>query len=340
MDTLQHYPMADGAILDGPEWGYEIAPQHMVGPSGPRSYIFNDLPAAVQPVCSTLGYDYAALVAAKDRLYARLHNLTDRDVRMHGGRSGGLLGAFGLLGNDPDLLAWFAFRIASLSHCYAAFRQLLDAHSPRPFLLAAGPRSAAFAPLCGYDLGRLATLVDVVLPKHYFWHRGFDGMYGTIARYVATLTQWNAALSEGAALEVTGALLGLDLPGITSLASFDDGFPAEFFARIVAHETQRALAAVGDAERVAPWIDAGRRPHEGDPVSAGDLGRILDAAADAGMRHFIYHHHGTLSPGEWAVISRRCGAPWATLAQPPLRPDLTRNTDVMPEYYPPDLPVL
>ena len=25
IDTLEHYPMVDGGIMDGPEWGYEIA---------------------------------------------------------------------------------------------------------------------------------------------------------------------------------------------------------------------------------------------------------------------------------------------------------------------------
>ena len=30
IDTLQHYPMIDGGVLDGPEWGYEISPWHMV----------------------------------------------------------------------------------------------------------------------------------------------------------------------------------------------------------------------------------------------------------------------------------------------------------------------
>jgi hypothetical protein len=39
-----------------------------------------------------------------------------------------------------------------------------------------GPRSAAFAPLCGYDFAELADCVDLLLPKHYFWQRGFDGI--------------------------------------------------------------------------------------------------------------------------------------------------------------------
>ena len=44
VDTLAHYPMVDGTIMDGPEWGYEIAPHHQKY----RSYIFHDLPPAVE----------------------------------------------------------------------------------------------------------------------------------------------------------------------------------------------------------------------------------------------------------------------------------------------------
>ncbi|MGH7861196.1 MAG: hypothetical protein ACREOS_03050, partial [Candidatus Dormibacteraceae bacterium] len=284
VDTMSHYPMADGAVLDGPEWGYEISPSHMIRPEGPRSYIFDDLPASAAPTCAALGYDYAALVGARDRLFARLHALNDREVRAHGGRDGGLLGGFALFGRDPDLFDWLAFRIDSLTASFAAIRETTRTSGATSFQLAVGPRSAGFAPLCGYDLSRLGAIVDLLLPKHYFWHRGFDGMYGTIARFVETLTAWSPGLSEAAALEVAGALFGLDLPEIHSLADFDAGFPPAFFDQIVAQETSRALAAVGDPERVVPWIDAGRRPHDGDPVSAGDLGRILDAAAGVGLR--------------------------------------------------------
>ena len=340
LDTMSHYPMADGAVLDGPEWGYEISPSHMVRPEGARSYIFDELPASAKPACAALDYDYDALVAAKDRLFARLHALSDREVRAHGGRAGGLLGTFDLLGRDPDLFDWLAFRVDSLTACFAAIRESTRTSDSPAFRLAVGPRSAAFAPLCGYDLPRLATILDVLLPKHYFWHRGFDGMYGTIARYVETLTTWSPELSEGSALEMVGALFGLDFPEIHSLSDFDEGFPQAFFDQIVARETERALAAVGDPERVVPWVDAGRRPHDGDPVSAGDLGRILDASSAAGLRRFIYHHHGNLTPGEWAVISRRCGTPWRNTAAPPLAPDLEPDVRAMPGYYPPDRSVL
>ena len=51
VDTLEHFPMADGAVMDGPEWGYEIAPHHM----NHRSYFFHDLPESVAPMAEDLG---------------------------------------------------------------------------------------------------------------------------------------------------------------------------------------------------------------------------------------------------------------------------------------------
>jgi hypothetical protein len=332
--------MADGGVLDGPEWGYEISPWHMVRDGRARSNIFDDLPESAAPACAALGYDYPALVAAKDRLELRLHALSDREVQRHGGRSGGLLGGFGLFGSDPDLLSWLAFRLDSLTACYADLVGTVKAASRPGIKLAAGPRSASFAPLCGYDLRCLADLLDLLLPKHYFWHRGFDGMYGTIGRYVETLIAWNPRLSEAGALAAVSGLFGLDLPDVTCQADLDAGFPSAFFETIVKQETARVLAATGDPDRVVAWVDSGRRPHEGDPVGAGDLARLLDAAAGAGLRRFIYHHHQNMTAGEWAVISRRCGTAWRSQGTPPLTADLVSDSAAMPGYYPPDKPVL
>ena len=54
----------------------------------------------------------------------------------------------------------------------------------------------------------------------------------------------------------------------------------------------------------------------------------------------VYRGVGKLGPGEWAVISARCGAPWQTTTNP--RPGLEgiEASRSMPGYYPPDLPIL
>lgn len=344
VDAMERYPMADGAVLDGPEWGYEIAPFHQ----NERSSIFKDLPESVAEGAKRMGYDYGRMVAAKDRLFARMHALTDRDIAIWGGGGmggGGFLGGFGLLGNDPGLAEWLAFRLDSLTETYGQLRELVDAKAERQIKLAAGPRSAAWSSLCGYDYGRLGGILDVMLCKHYFWHRGFDGLYGTVARYVQTLTEWSPGLSEEGALRFVTALFGIELPGVRSLRDFDRGFQQEFFDTIVVRETERAIAAMGDAEKVCPWVDAGRKPHDGEPFTAYDLDRMLEAAGKAGLRRFLYHHHGNLTPGEWAVISARCGkggaeAGWQSTTSPIPSLEGYAAAGSMPGYYPPDLKIL
>jgi hypothetical protein len=304
IDTLEHFPMADGGVMDGPEWGYEICPHHM----NFRSYIFNELPESVAPKAAQLGYDYKTLVAAKDRLFQTLHQIHVSRFTLHA--SGGLLGAFSLFGSDPDVLSWFKFRVEAMTDFYKNVRSCVDAHATRKVKLGLGPRSACFAPLCGYDFAQLAQCIDVLLPKHYFWHRGFDGMYGTVYRYVETLTTWNPHLSDADALAVVKALFGLTLPGIQNRSDFENGFPDEFFETVVKQETRAALAAVDDPNRIVPWVDSGRRPHDGDPMPASDLRRTLVAAQEAGLQRFLYHHHGNLTDGEWVVMSELCGKRW------------------------------
>ncbi len=304
VDTLESFPMADGAVMDGPEWGYEIAPHHM----NHRSYIFHDLPPEVEPVCAALGYDYTLLVAAKDRLYSRLHHLTPQDIRLH--RGGGVLGAFQLLGSDPDLFAWFRFRVEAMTQYLRRLRALLNAELSRPVHLGIGPRSAAFAPLTGMDMGALAEFMDLLHPKHYFWHRGFDGFVGTVHRYIEVLCEWSPTLSDADALAVVEALFGIRLPGVSDRLDCEWALTPEFYREVVAQETQRALAAVDDPQRIVPWVDAGRFPHDGDPMSAGDLRLLLESAAGAGLQRFLYHHQGNLTAGEWTVLSEMCGTRW------------------------------
>ena len=58
-------------------------------------------------------------------------------------------------------------------------------------------------------------------------------------------------------------------------------------------------------------MDTGRFPHNGDPVTAADLEKLMEAAHTGGLRRMNYHHHGNLSEGEWAVMSALCtGEMW------------------------------
>ena len=305
VDTLEHLPLVDGVVMDGPEWGYEMAPHHM----NHRSYFFNDLPESVAPMAEDLGYDYGAMVAAKDRLLALFHNLDPKRIRSNA--RGGLVGAHRMLGADPDLMAWLSFRADSLTRYFRGVREGVAANLDRPVRMGCGPRSAAFAPLCGYDFVDLAEFMDFLLPKHYFFHRGFDGFVGTVYRYSQTLIEWNPGITVADSLEIVQALFGIVLPGVEDdMLDFESALSPEFFEQVVAQETRRAVAAVDDPERIVPWLDTGRFPHDGDPMTSRDLRLLLDTAEAAGLRRFNYHHQGNLSPGEWVVISDKCGKRW------------------------------
>ena len=319
VDTLEQFPMADGAIMDGPEWGYEIDVNHL----NRRSYLFDDLPASVAPLCDRLGYDFGALTGAKDRLFELLHNLDPKRVRLHG--EGGLLGGYHLLGADPDLMAWMNFKVDSLTAFFRYMRQGLAAELSRPIEVGVGPRCPAFAPLCGYDAARLGEFMDFLLPKFYFWHRGFDGFVGTVYRYVEVLRQWNAGLSVGDALKVVKGLFGIALPGVHEAIDFENALSPEFYQQIVARETARSIAAVGDPQRIVPWVETGRHPHDGDPMSAADLRQLLEAARAGGLERFLFHHMGHLTPAEWTVISETCGQRWDPMKS---------------SYKPADMPVM
>ena len=298
-DVMEAFPMVDGGVMDGPELGYEIAPSH-------RSNIFEDMPENLRDGALAIGFDFDALTAARGRFHDRLHALRPSDIDLRA--DGGFLGTFELFDSDPDLAAWFAFRRQLLTQYYGRQAEALQ-QMPRQVDIGVGSRLPCFAPLNGADLNFNAEHYAFILPKLYFFNRGFDGFYGTVGRYVQTLTEWNPELSDAHALKVVEALFGIRLPWVRSRFDLELGFPAEF-REFVQTEVKRMLAASPTPGHVVPWVESGREPHHGDPMAAGDLYRYLIDARDAGLERFLYHSHTHLSEAEWAVISNLCGDEW------------------------------
>src|ERR1019366_4496494 len=96
---------------------------------------------------------------------------------------------------NEDALYWLRMRQEATLRGMAAVRRQIQGLS-RPTKLGTIPRTAAFSILTTQDYQKTHGCFDYIFPKHYFWHRGFDGMYGTVARWVRTLGDWNPSLSE------------------------------------------------------------------------------------------------------------------------------------------------
>ena len=299
-DTMRAFPQLSGVIIDGAgEHPYELAFHH-----GGELFEIRD---QEKQQAKVLGIDAERMERGMESLRRRFHQLTPALVRYH--TPGGFLGGMSLFAMTEDALYWLRSRQEMTLRGMADIRRQIDGMN-RKVKLGTIPRSPAFSILTTQDYQRMHVYFDYIFPKHYFWHRGFDGMYGTIARWVRTIGEWNPGLTEQDCFNVVKSWFGLTLPGVASVADMELGFPDEFFSQVVYSETRRALEAVGDPAKVIAWVSTGRNPHAGDPMPARDLYRILAESHRAGLKRFIYHPDLNLTASEWSVISGLCGNRW------------------------------
>ncbi len=299
-DTMNAYPQASGLIIDGAgEHHYELAFHH-------GGELFEVRPWERSRL-ENLGLDVARYERGMNHLRDRFHHLTPSLVRYH--TPPGVMNGLALFDINEDALYWLRMRQETSMRYFAATRQQIDKLN-RKVKLGAIPRAPTFSMLTTQDYQRMHPYFDYVFPKHYFWNRGFDGMYGTIARWVQRIHEWNPELTEADCFSVVNSWFGIQLPGVNSLASLEKGFPDEFFDKVVYHETRRALEAIGDSGKVIAWVSTGRAPHAGDPMPAHDLYRILEVSQRAGLKRFVFHPDPDLGAPEWGVISGLCGKPW------------------------------
>ena len=317
-DVFDAFPEADGGIVDGwTESPYELVYHH-------GNAVFRALTESQSRTAEVRGYDATRLESGRQHLEDRFHNLTPAAVRYYGHH--GLLSGLNLFEVNEDALYWLRWRRNDGLEQGRAFRTELD-RLPRKLLLGNGLRSAVFSGMTAFDYLAWDEILDLLLVKHYFWHRGFDGLYGTVARWVTQIGEWNPELTEADCLTVVRAWLGIHLPEVECLADMDTGFPPAFYDEVVVEETSRALAAVSDPRKIVPWVDTGRMPHGGDPMTAGDLHRILTASEGAGLKRFLFHNHGHLTAAEWKVITRLCGTEWVEDPAGPYWPPSTPKPD-------------
>lgn len=299
-DTMRAFPEAKGVVIDGAgEHNYELTFHH--------GGELLELRESEKPLLQHLGKDVSRMERGINRLRDRMHQLTPAMVRYYS--AGGMMGGLSLLDLDEDTLYWLRARQDVTLQAVSAYRKQIDG-MPRKTRLGTIPRAASFSLLTTQDYLKIGPSFDYVFPKHYFWNRGFDGMYGTIARWVRTIGKWNPRLSEEDCFAVVKCFFGLRLPAVNTLGDLELGFPDEFFDEVVYSETRRVLDAVDDDSKVIAWVSTGRNPHAGDPMPARDLERILLASQRAGLKRFIYHPDLNLGAAEWSVISGLCGKRW------------------------------
>jgi hypothetical protein len=322
LDTIAAFPEATGFVVDGPAWGFEITELEVDMLRTRRRLL--ELPSDPAD-CTAVGHDAEHLRGVERHLQATLQNLTtDRIAAAHDAMSSGGDGALALFG--AGYRDWLRFRCDALTDLYQHMAGAIDEHLGGRAALAVCPRTIALGPVAGYDYRRVAGAVDVVMPKLYFWQRGYDGLVGTAFRWATTLRRWNPVLTVADACRATRAIFGASMPLVETLLDFDRILTADYVGSLTRAELGRTVAAVGDRARVVPWIDTGRAPHDGDPMPPALLEAILVGCRESGVDTFTYFNSGNMSTGEWTMVSELCGQRW--------EPERT------PGWQPPDRPTL
>jgi hypothetical protein len=297
---INRYPQVDGVIIDGPgENHYELAWHH-------GGELFQIRDKELQPFAD-LGFEMDRLQRGIAHMRDRFHNLTPDMVRYHA--EGGTFGGLVLFDINEDALYWLRARQEKSLILWKQSRETLD-QVDRYVEMGGIPRITTFSSLTGQNYQKMPEYFDYIFPKHYYWHRGFDGMYGTIQRWVQKFIEWNPSLGEEDAFLLIKSLFGLELPGVNTLIDLEMGFPEEFFTDVVYNETKRALEAIVDVNKTIFWVSTGRFPHAGDAMPARDLDGILRATQAAGGNRFLFHPDPDPGPSEWMILSELCGNPW------------------------------
>ncbi len=300
-DALNAFPQAHGVVMDGPgEHSYEL-------PFFKGGELF-EITQEERNKLAILGKDIGRMERGMTHLRDRFHHLDPAMIRYYS--PGGMLGGLGLFDLDEDAIYWLRMRQETTMQFLAATRQGIERLN-RKIKFGGIPRTAAFSLLTTQDYQKVGPYFDYIFPKLYFWNRGFDGMYGTVARWVRQIAEWNPGLSERDCFAVVKSWFGLELPGIHSVADMDmKEFPDAFFSEVVYAETRRALEGIGDDNKMIAWVETARSPHGGDPMPARDLYRILVASQRAGLKRFVFHPQVDMDAADWDIISGLCGKRW------------------------------
>ena len=290
-ETFARYPETHGFVLDGPEWGYEIEPEH-------RSDVFKCFCEHCQRKARDLGYDLKAIEAAAQAMKARLRQLSPEVMRGFMATQSGPFDALDLLLQEPVLFDWLRFKTESIQHYVGAHYTCIKEMGAH-LQLACGPRLAAFAPLTGYNFRRLSEVTDFICPKLYFWQHGIDGLKGTVYRYAQTLMDLNTGVSEALALDFVFKLFGFTMPGVSSLETLSQPLNREFFEQTVPGEIAKMIYRTGEVARLKPWVGL---HHGGVRISSGELSQLLGAIAGSGLQSLIYWHYSDMTEDEWKIL--------------------------------------
>lgn len=114
---------------------------------------------------------------------------------------------------------------------------------------------------------------------------------------------------------------GVEGPVAEELIDFDRVLTPELIGRLARVDLDHSLTAANGRARIVSWVDAGRAPHDGDPLTTRHLKAVLTAAKDAGIAHADFFNSTNLTEADWTMLSHHAGHEWDPITSPFLSAD-------------------
>ncbi len=293
-DYKRHYPAMAGIVLDGPDYRWEIKPEH-------RDDLFLRFCTCryCQEAAGAMGLDLLSIKASLDQVRERLHRLTPQAVVSFLKTQRGIADALDWVFSEPDMLDLLRFRMATVEQHLKGVYQRIKAHMP-DFQVGVGSRTPALTPLTGHNLRRTREYSDFQLPKLYLWMGGVAGFRGTVYNYVRTLMDWNPGLTEELCVRLVEHLFGVKLPSDYPPQDYSKEATDRFFSETVAGEIQKMLYLTGGPEKLSPWVG---QEHFGSLwVTPGELRRLLEVMAEQGLTRYTYFVYHEMTDEVWNMV--------------------------------------
>lgn len=192
-DLANHYPHADGLILDWVEFGAYKLEEH-----------FTCFCGHCATRAAEMGFDWPRIRHDVQRLWRQLHRLTASDLRYAEALATNPPAVLELLGNAPGWLQFLQFKAGSVLSVYEEVRQQLDRLGYTHMGLTARGWCPPWNRSSGSDYRRLAGICSAVSPKLFT----FD--HAVLPRWAAeTVQEWNPQLGEAEILEAMLSVMNL-----------------------------------------------------------------------------------------------------------------------------------
>lgn len=294
-DTAANFPELAGIMQDGPDFKWEIKPNH-------RDDMFLeefDFPEYRQ-VAAEIGVTIERVVEGRDAFKRRLQSLSPAAVDDFLANRQGLYGSLDWWNEQPATLAWMRFKAAAIERHLVALRAALRDALPGWKVLMSS-RMPCLAQLTGHNLRRKRSYCDFQMPKEYWWSGGVAGYRGTAMNWVQTLVDWNKGLTHEKASEWFGAAFDVPLPADYPVAAYASEATDQWFATTVRDQTRKMIAAAGGPDRFVPWV--GLEHFGSNWVTAPELRRLLAEMQSQGATRYAYYIYNSITPDVWDVIS-------------------------------------